>query len=205
MPFRLASPVAVIASSVTSWPDSKRASRSSRLTACVRVRNCSNGIDFFMCGPRSLRIRMWIGFWPPSNRARRLAPERAPQPFCPRPAVLPVPDPSPRPTRLRARREPGAGFKLCRPIRSDSATPIDLHQVANLGDHAPALRRVRNLNLLPDAAQTERSHRVLLSLVGAVGRPGLLDRESAHGESPSASESPPPLDAAPVAVVKPST
>ena len=30
------------------------------------VRNCSNGIDFFICGPRSLRIRMWIGFCPPS-------------------------------------------------------------------------------------------------------------------------------------------
>ena len=33
------------------------------------VRNGSNGIDIFLCGPRSLRIRMWIGFWPPSKRA----------------------------------------------------------------------------------------------------------------------------------------
>ena len=53
-------------SGVTSAPASKRSSRSARLTGCVWVRNCSNGIDFFMCGPRSLRIRMWIGFWPPS-------------------------------------------------------------------------------------------------------------------------------------------
>ena len=47
-----------IEATVTSSPFSKRASRSSRLTACVCVRNISNGIDFFMCGPRSLRIRM---------------------------------------------------------------------------------------------------------------------------------------------------
>ena len=26
----------------------------------------SKGIDIFLCGPRTLRIRMWIGFWPPS-------------------------------------------------------------------------------------------------------------------------------------------
>ena len=37
------------------------------MTGCVCVRNVSNGIDFFMCGPRSLRIRMWIGIWPPSK------------------------------------------------------------------------------------------------------------------------------------------
>src|SRR5437764_12939033 len=175
MPFRLASPVAVIASSVTSWPDSKRASRSSRLTTWVWVRNCSNGIDFFMCGPRSLRIRMWIGFWPPSNRARRLAPEREPQPFWPRPAVLPGPDPSPRPTRLRGRRDPGAGFRLCNPIRSFSAIFRDLDEVPDLGDHATGLGRVVDLDRLPDPPQPERAQRVLLALVGAIGRAALGD------------------------------
>ena len=53
------------ASGVTSAPSSKRL-EVGRLTGWVWVRNGSNGIDFFMCGPRSLRIRMWIGFWPPS-------------------------------------------------------------------------------------------------------------------------------------------
>ena len=48
------------------------------LTGWVWVRKGSNGIDFFLCGPRSLRMRMWIGIWPPSKRARRLAPEREP-------------------------------------------------------------------------------------------------------------------------------
>ena len=36
----------------------KRSSRSVRLTGCVLVRKFSKGIDFFMCGPRSFRIRM---------------------------------------------------------------------------------------------------------------------------------------------------
>ena len=63
---RFASPAARRVSGVTSAPASKRASRSARLTGWVWVRKGSNGIDFFLFGPRSLRIRMWIGFWPPS-------------------------------------------------------------------------------------------------------------------------------------------
>ena len=63
---RLARPASRSDSGVTSSPASKRASRSERLTGCVCVRNFSNGIDIFLFGPRSLRIRMWIGFWPPS-------------------------------------------------------------------------------------------------------------------------------------------
>ena len=49
-----------------------------QVDGCVCVRNGSNGIDIFLFGPRSLRIRMWIGFWPPSKRARCLAPAREP-------------------------------------------------------------------------------------------------------------------------------
>ena len=63
---RLARPAARSVSGVTSSPASKRASRSATLTGWVWVRNGSNGIDIFLCGPRSLRVRMWIGFWPPS-------------------------------------------------------------------------------------------------------------------------------------------
>src|ERR1700757_3572114 len=104
-----------------------------------------------------------MGICPPSNAARRLLPLRAPAPFWPRPAVLPVPDPSPRPTRLRGRREPGAGFRLCSPIRSEpSAIPGHLHEMAHLRDHAARLGRVGDLNLLPDAVQAERADRGLL-------------------------------------------
>ena len=84
----------------------------------MRVRNISKGIDVFFVGPRSLRIRMWIGFCPPSKPTFFFAPERWPAPLWPRPEVLPTPEPSPRPTRLRGCREPGAGFRLWRPIRS---------------------------------------------------------------------------------------
>src|SRR5436305_1745619 len=177
---RVARRLSARAPGLTSAPSSKRASRSARFTGCVWVRKASNGIDFFMCGPRSLRIRMWIGFWPPSNRARFVAPEREPQPFWPRPAVLPVPEPSPRPTRLRGRRDPGAGFRLCNPIRSESAILGDLHEVRHLRDHAPRLRRVGDLNLLPDPPQPERPQRRNLPLVAAVPRPRLRDRNRAH-------------------------
>jgi hypothetical protein len=63
-----------------------------------------------MCGPRSLRIRMWIGIWPPSAANREPLPERAPQPFWPRPAVLPPAPASPRPIRFLRWREPSAGL-----------------------------------------------------------------------------------------------
>src|SRR6185437_15769955 len=70
--------------------------------------------------PAQLRMRMWIGIWPPSKRALSLEPEREPAPFWPLPAVLPVPEPSPRPTRLRGRRLPGAGLSECRPMGRSS-------------------------------------------------------------------------------------
>ena len=50
------------------------------------------------------------GVCPPSNPKRTPPPERAFCPFCPRPAVFPLPDEVPRPTRLRTWREPSAGF-----------------------------------------------------------------------------------------------
>src|SRR5258706_8405522 len=90
-----------------------------------------------MCGPRSLRIRMWIGFWPPSRLALRFEPDREPAPFSPRPEVLPKPEPSPRPMRLRRWREPSFGFSEWSPISSGfSSSAIDLHQVGDPRDHA---------------------------------------------------------------------
>src|SRR5207248_2396084 len=84
---RFANPAARSDSGVTSAPASKRPSRSATLTGCVRVRNGSNGIDIFLFGPRSLRLRMWIGFWPPSYAGLRFDPDRAPAPLWPRPDV----------------------------------------------------------------------------------------------------------------------
>src|SRR6185369_1505234 len=50
-------------------------------------------------------MRMWSGIWPPSNPFTE-TPERALAPFWPRPAVLPLPEPMPRPTRMRPLRAP---------------------------------------------------------------------------------------------------
>src|SRR3954454_19579538 len=174
MPRRLPRPLAWSASSVTSAPESKRLSRSERLTGCVCVRNGSKGIDFFMWGPRRLRIRLWIGIWPPSRFGRDFAPVREPAPFWPRPDVLPVPEPSPRPTRLRALREPRGGLSEWRPISSG----IGAHQVADGVDHAPQLGRVVALDGVADPAQAERAQRPELALVGPVGRLDLGDRDA---------------------------
>ncbi len=56
--------------------------------------------------------RMWSGIWPPS-KPLMATPERDFWPLTPRPAVLPVPEPMPRPTRLRR-----LGRRLrCRAVR----------------------------------------------------------------------------------------
>src|SRR3954453_18037258 len=167
MPFFVHRPWECSMSSVTESPDSKRASRSAMLNTCVCVRKGSNGIDFFMCGPRSLRMRMWIGIWPPSKFERDFEPDREPAPFWPRPDVLPMPEPSPRPTRLRVLRLPGAGLSVCSP-KSSEFSVIDPHQVADAVQHAARLRGVLDVDRVADAAQPQRAQRVELLLVRAV-------------------------------------
>src|SRR3954451_3571467 len=186
MPFFVHSPCECSASSVTASPDSKRASRSPMLKTWVCVRNGSNGIDFFMCGPRSLRMRMWIGIWPPSKLWRVLAPEREPAPFWARPDVLPGPEPSPRPMRLRLLRLPGAGLSVCRPKSSFSFSVIDPHQVAHAVQHAARLRAVLDLDRVADAAEPERAQRVELLLVRAVLAPDLRHLHDAGASSAAA-------------------
>src|SRR3954449_6381754 len=90
-----------------------------------------------MCGPRSLRIRMWIGFCPPSWPTFFFEPAREPAPFWPRPEVLPRPEPSPRPIRFLRWRDPGFGLRLWRPISSGVvSSAIDPPQRRALREHA---------------------------------------------------------------------
>src|SRR3954454_5578040 len=173
MPLRVARPAAASVSGVTSAPASKRRSRSERFTGCVCVRNGSNGIDFFMCGPRSLRIRMWMGICPPSKLGRLFEPEREPAPFWPRPEVLPVPEPSPRPMRLRALREPGAGFSECRPTVSfwcSAIVPVHLDQMPDAVEHPARRGVVLDLDRVVDPPQAKRTQRLTLRVVRAVLR-----------------------------------
>ena len=58
MSLRVASPFAASVSGLTVSPALNKRSRSSQFTGCVAVRNGSNGIEVFLVGPRSLRMRM---------------------------------------------------------------------------------------------------------------------------------------------------
>src|SRR5947209_13823443 len=61
--------------------------------------------------PRTNGKRFTRRVWPPSNARWIWPPVRAFCPFVPRPAVLPRPEPCPRPTRLSGLCAPGAGRK----------------------------------------------------------------------------------------------
>ena len=73
-------------------------------------------------------MRRVIGIWPPSKCGLPPpgppCPERAMDPLCPLPEVFPSPEPGPRPSRRRARCEPGAGARLCSPIFSTFSLAI---------------------------------------------------------------------------------
>ena len=75
---RVARPFSRSESGVTSAPVVEARLEVAQVHRLSLVRNVSKGIDCFMCGPRSLRIRMWMGIWPPSKLERLFAPEREP-------------------------------------------------------------------------------------------------------------------------------
>src|SRR5262245_24003268 len=99
------------------------------------------------------------GIWPPSKPSLWKPPERAFWPLWPRPAVLPQPEPTPRPTRWRSFFEPGAGLS--------ELSRIDSHQVVDLVDHAAHRRRVRDLDRLIDLFQAQAAHRRAMRLLDA--------------------------------------
>src|SRR5207247_1167041 len=63
-------------------------------------------------------MRRMRGICPPSNPGRVWPPVRAVCPLPPRPAVLPIPEPGPRPLRMRARCEPAGARRPCSTRRS---------------------------------------------------------------------------------------
>src|SRR6202142_738076 len=93
-----------------------------------------------------LGSRRCPGVWPPS-KPLMATPERGVWPLPPRPPVLPMPEPMPRPTRMRFLRAPGrsaislsfmAGVLLTR--FADHA-----HQMPQFADHAARRQRVRQV------------------------------------------------------------
>src|SRR5262245_32592926 len=106
---------ASIVAAASSLPASTAAWTLSRLTS-LSLR--ANG-EFLK--PR-FGSRRWSGIWPPSNPLMR-TPDRAVWPLPPRPPVLPVPEPMPRPIRLRFLRAPGRSASSCSFILQPSFFP----------------------------------------------------------------------------------
>src|ERR1700729_361554 len=76
------------------------------MASCKRSRLISaNSTRKMLLKPR-FGSRRCSGIWPPSKPLMR-TPERAVWPLPPRPACLPLPEPMPRPTRMRGLDEPG--------------------------------------------------------------------------------------------------
>src|SRR5262245_21161068 len=124
-------------------------------------------------------MRRCSGIWPPSKPGLRAEPLRLFWPFSPRPAVLPSPLPGPRPTRLRLRTAPRAGFSLSRPTLSPPLLD-DPDQVRDLVDHPPHRLRVLPLHDLVHAPQPEPAHRLALVAGAADHAPDHLDLDRAR-------------------------
>src|SRR5712671_796170 len=147
--------------------------------------------------------RRCIGIWPPSKPLMR-TPERAVWPLPPRPAVLPLPEPMPRPTRMRFLREPAlsaislsfiVSFLYLRsmiltenrfPTFRDHAPSIllladDADEMLNLADHAANRRRVRKLGNPADLVEVEADQRRTLRVMAADCAAGLLDLDRLCG------------------------
>src|SRR5436190_13523439 len=91
--------------------------------------------------------RRWSGIWPPS-KPLTATPVRAFWPLTPRPAVLPLPEPIPRPTRMRALRAPGLSAISLSFMVDSSSLVDDADEMMNLVDH-PAYRRIVRQRLPP--------------------------------------------------------
>ena len=99
----LTSPMARSVSSLTVAPSSKRSFNCDTLTTATVGRKATLLKPFL--GRRRCR-----GICPPSNPGRTPPPDRDFCPLCPRPEVLPWPELSPQPRRLRRCLAPGFGF-----------------------------------------------------------------------------------------------
>src|SRR3954451_3079121 len=143
--------------------------------------------------------RMWSGIWPPSKPLID-TPERALAPFWPRPAVLPLPEPMPRPTRMRPLRAPllslsSFSFMVLHSLSLLSRTPrlgqcqgsgglVDPHQVLHFLDLATHFRRVLDLDRAAHLVEAEADERRPLGLVAAERRSGLRNLDLRHCLTP---------------------
>src|SRR4051794_22608930 len=145
--------------------------------------------------------RRCSGIWPPSKPLMR-TPERAVWPLPPRPAVLPLPEPMPRPTRMRFFREPAlSAISLSFIVRFlyrwsmidrktgaglSGSCPLlflvdDANEMLNLRDHAANCRGVLQFGDPADLVELEADQRLALRVVAADRAAGLLDLDRLCG------------------------
>src|ERR1700684_3917484 len=128
--------------------------------------------------------RRWIGIWPPSKPLMR-TPERAVWPLPPRPAGLPLPEPMPRPTRVRFLREPTLSAISLSFIALSPYFQLfladDADEMLNLGDHAADTGSVMQLGDPADLVELEADQRLALRVMAADRAAGLLDLDHLCG------------------------
>src|SRR3712207_1131877 len=117
-----------------------------------------------------------MGSCPPSKPFKD-TPVRAFWPFTPWPAVLPLPEPMPRPTRLDLRRAPGLSRRSLsfNTIAGLLRSAFHLQQVGDLPDHAADGGRVLQLPRAVHLVEAEADQRFLLPRLAADGRADLRD------------------------------
>src|SRR5277367_3667734 len=136
-----------------------------RLTSLYLI--CTGGVK-----PRFGRRRC-RGIWPPSKPLMR-TPERAVWPLPPRPDCLPLPEPMPRPTRMRDFDDPGLSLISLSFMAASLLAVDDAHEMRDLGDHAAIGGRVGEARLAPDPVEAQALERRALR-TGTAGRAaGLL-------------------------------
>src|SRR5262249_51452449 len=140
------SPASRSDSGVTTPPASNFSPSVSMLTTSYSTRNG-------LWKPR-LGTRRCSGIWPPPKPRLNLKPDRDLAPLCPRPAVLPFPEPWPRPTRFFACVAPFGGRRLLKLMTGSRALLGHFHQVSHLVNQPARLRGVLQLDGVANAAQT---------------------------------------------------
>src|SRR3712207_2885604 len=118
-------------------------------------------------------------------------PERAVWPLPPRPPVLPLPEPMPRPIRMRALVAPALS-RMSVSFTAPSLLPVDdAHEVLHLLDHAAHRRSVGQGRGAVELVELEAAQRLALLGIAAEGRADLLDRQGltlgSHRDPPYAS------------------
>src|SRR5581483_1181264 len=125
-----------------------------------------------------------MGIWPPSKPARILCdPARDFWPLMPRPEYRPLPEPGPRPTRLRSTRA-CAGWRF---ERFSCLGIFDLHEVTDLPQHACEHRALVVLGGAADLAEPEGAQRAAMALALADLRLDLGELDAGHQDAASSS------------------